>query len=231
MRAGLPPLSSCTGPTVLRQAVTVAPDSAIAHSELARALIHSGWYTSIDTKIVVPAASAAATRALAIDPSLSDPHLVLANIAAFYDWNWDEAEARYEMALERNPNHAPAHLDYAAQKIVTGDIARARELMTSAIDIDPNSAATYGQVGTLLHFVKDWDLAQRQFDMALELEPENNLWKIHKACSYMFEGRLDLAEFWIRQAIEEEPENPFPRVIEAYYNALVSETGKAEACA
>lgn len=212
---------------LLDRTVAIAPESALTHSALARALINAGWYATGDTKTVVSAASVAAWRALEIDPSLSDPHLVLANVAAFYDWNWSDAETHYQMALERNPNHAAAYLDFAAFKIVIGDFDRARELMNLAREIKPRSAATYGQVAILLHLTRDWDQAQRNFDLALEIEPDNLFLKVHKACAYIFEGRLDLAHNLITEVVAAAPDDPFPRIIEAYYNAVADQSAKA----
>lgn len=213
---------------VFRQVIANDSTLAQAYSELARALINYGWYSPVESAVVVPEAEIAARRALDIDPSLADPHLVLANIAAFYEWDWDGAAFHYENALDRNQNYAATYLDYAAYKIVTGDIAAARVLLDRAEEVDPLSAATLGQIGVLYHFIREWDLAHRYYDAALVIEPHNTFWMANKACTYIFSGDYDLAEALIAEMRASEPDAPFPRIVEAYFYARTNDPRGAE---
>jgi len=52
-------------------------------------------------------------KALALDDTLSNAHLALANFLLYYDWNWAGAEKEYRRALELNPNSAEGHCHYA----------------------------------------------------------------------------------------------------------------------
>lgn len=199
------------------------PDNALAYSDLARALIHKGWYTAVPSTEVVPRAKAAALAALELDPSLAEPYLALANTSAFYDWDWDAAEALYLKAIHRNPGHAASYLDYAAYLFVIGRIDEGLEQLRQAELADPMSASTHGQIGILYHYIRQWDAAHRHYDAALVLEPENVIWRMHKGCTYIFQGKLERGADMIQQLRAEYPKSPMPMVIEAYYFAVIGD--------
>jgi tetratricopeptide (TPR) repeat protein len=52
----------------------------------------------------MPAASAAAQRAVDIEPSMPHAHAVSAIVAALYEYNWHEAARRFGIALQGNPD-------------------------------------------------------------------------------------------------------------------------------
>jgi len=55
----------------------------------------------------------ALTKALALDDTLPNAHLALANAFFYLDWNWQGAEREYRRVLELNPNSAEGHCHYA----------------------------------------------------------------------------------------------------------------------
>ena len=117
-----------------------SPGNALAYSDLARALIHKGWYTAVPSMDVVPRAKVAALAALEMDPSLAEPYLALANTSAFYDWDWARAEELYRSAIHRNPAHAPIYLDYAAYLFVVGRTDEGIAQLRQAELVDPISS-------------------------------------------------------------------------------------------
>jgi serine/threonine-protein kinase len=84
------------------EAIELDPQFALAHCELG--LI----YFCMTTDNVIPAAQAAermraeAVRALAIDPSLAEPHAVLA-LVAILDYQWEEAGRQFRLAMACGP--------------------------------------------------------------------------------------------------------------------------------
>lgn len=199
------------------------PGNALAHSDLARALIHKGWYTAAPSMDIVPRAKAAAKAALDLDPSLAEPYLTLANMSAFYDWDWTEAELLYQRAIHRNPGHAASYLDYATYLFVIGRIDDGVEQLRQAELVDPISASTHGQIGILYHYIRRWEAAHRHYDAALILEPRNVIWRMHKGCTYIFQGELQRGAEMIRELRADNPQSPMPMVIEAYYFAVTGD--------
>ncbi|TMI16210.1 hypothetical protein E6H33_04935 [Candidatus Bathyarchaeota archaeon] len=100
------------GIAYLRKALRADPNLALAYSDLADA-----YAVMADTGIMpTPEAQAKvreyATRALEIDPSLSQPHAALATIHES-SFRWADAENEYKLAIKLNPNNATAHHWYA----------------------------------------------------------------------------------------------------------------------
>jgi len=61
----------------------------------------------------LPQIKSAATKALALDHSLSESHLSLAMLKLWYEWDWVEPEKEIRQAIAMNPNNSEAHQTYA----------------------------------------------------------------------------------------------------------------------
>ena len=62
-----------------------------------------------DPNDVTPKASAAAEKALELDPALARPHAVLGYNKILYDWNFPGGEAEFRRAFELDPSDATSH--------------------------------------------------------------------------------------------------------------------------
>ena len=76
-----------------QQALQEEP-SARGYVGLARAYTGQAG-TEADPRSVMPQAKAAAMKALELDDSLADAHLVLAEASCNYDWDWSRAENQF----------------------------------------------------------------------------------------------------------------------------------------
>jgi TolB-like protein len=83
------------------QAIALDAGFALAHSGLATALVSLVLPGIEAARVVMPLASAAAKRALEIDPTLQEAHAVLGMVAALYDFDWSEAERQFRLATAR----------------------------------------------------------------------------------------------------------------------------------
>jgi tetratricopeptide (TPR) repeat protein len=84
----------------------------------------------------MPAAEAAARRALAADPNLAEAHAALADI--YKDqWNWRAAEQEYQTAIRLKPSLADAHMGYGILLSVTGRYAAALPELAQVKKLDP----------------------------------------------------------------------------------------------
>jgi serine/threonine protein kinase len=95
------------------QAIAIDPEFAAAYVGLADHLVLQAAGMGITpAREAMPAARAAAERALAIDPSLSDAHAVLGAVACSYDYDWIAADRRFQVALAHEPVPALARVRY-----------------------------------------------------------------------------------------------------------------------
>ncbi|MBI4421005.1 MAG: tetratricopeptide repeat protein, partial [Gemmatimonadetes bacterium] len=143
-------------------------------------------------------ARAAARTALALDPSLAEPHVSLARVHQSYDWDWRAAEQEYERALELDPNNALAHSWYGLfLAIVMGQFDAAILHASTAVGIDPLSPAMNSNLGLVLLQARRYDEAVQYGERAVELSPD---WP----AAHQNLGRSYLAKGMVAAAIDEE---------------------------
>jgi serine/threonine-protein kinase len=85
------------------QAIQLDPNFALAHSELGFTYISVAINHTLPAHEAMPAAQRAAARALEIDPSLPEANAMLGVVAAQYDYDWAEAERRFQIAMSSDP--------------------------------------------------------------------------------------------------------------------------------
>jgi serine/threonine-protein kinase len=119
------------------QALVADPDYAMAHAGAAEAWAIRPNYGGDLTSDLARAEEAART-ALSLDASLVRAQLVLANVHRDR-WEWDQAEAAYEIALRGLADDPEAHHEYGEY---LNDVGRCSEAVTEqrrALDADPLS--------------------------------------------------------------------------------------------
>ncbi|HET6592122.1 MAG TPA: TIR domain-containing protein, partial [Xanthomonadales bacterium] len=180
-----------------RQAAELDPESALAHSRLASALLFLG---DID------AAEAPIFKALSINSNLSE---VQNTLGEFY-WarGMPQAEAAFERAVQINPNNAAALQNYAhhvwlsmATEPDPGDLFR------QALALDPLMPARHYALGDYL--AKDGQFAEvpgviRRIEALFkDAESFRAIASLHELL-----GEVDLAIAWSIRARDAEPNNP-----------------------
>ena len=150
-----------TAISYFNQAIAKDPGYALAYSGLADAYyvrlpVYSGAPSEND-----PKASAAARRALELDPSLARPHAVLGGSEVEYDWDFARGDAEYRKAFEIDPNDPTVH-EWYAEKIgmLGGREQEALAEVNRAHELDPLSSVISSQIG-------DVHVMARRFDQAI----------------------------------------------------------------
>jgi TolB-like protein len=143
---------------------------------------------------LLPKAREAALRALETGEDVAGAHVVLANAAAIYDWNWDEAAKQYQRALELEPEAEYTHLQYALLLAARGRtnealdaIQRVRKIGGSASTFAAGEAAVY-------YFTRQYDRAIDHCRTVLDSAP-NDL-----SCHFWM-GRAYLSKGMAQEAV------------------------------
>jgi len=131
-----------------QQAIRLDPNFALAYARIAEVYNQMPAYPYLSPKEAFPQAKSAATRALELDPNLSEAHTALANTLAFYDWNWPEAEREFKRAIELDQNSATAHFRYGQLYLAPngflheaiGEMGRGLELEPLDVNMGATSA-------------------------------------------------------------------------------------------
>ncbi|PYS99689.1 MAG: hypothetical protein DMF63_10210 [Acidobacteria bacterium] len=188
------------------KAIEIDPNFALAYAGKAEAYNSMGKDPDAAPKECIPAAKAAATRALEIDPTLPQAHSALADALAIYDWNWAESESHFKKAFELDPNISYIHLVYAGSYLPARQrTAESVKEAERALELEPLSLINNSvAVGT---YVKDrqYPKALDQARKAFELDPNFPLARYWLGMALVANGKYDEAITISQQAPADSP--------------------------
>jgi len=188
------------GPGALRKAAdafekAVRQDSsyAAAWAGVADANYLGVIFAGFPHRISMPAARAAAHRALALDSTIAEPHTSLGFIAMMLDWDWAEAERQMDRAVELNPSYVQARLYRSWLYVLTGRTEESLAEIERARALDPLSLIIRTRIGTMLHFAGRDREAIGAYLHALEIDSTFAHARAGLALSYAMTGRFQEA--------------------------------------
>ena len=135
------------------QAISLDPDFARAYVGLAISL---RWDPISAERL--EKSRAALRQAIALDDSLADAHLELAELLYHTDWNWAAAEKELQRSIELNPSFAMAHAQYADYLDAMGRFDEGMREFQVVLALDPGH-----------EWVPNSYYRRRQYDRAIEL--------------------------------------------------------------
>ena len=145
-----------TAISYLNQAIAKDPEYAQAYSVLASAY----WPGNGDQRPseIYPKSSAAARRAMDLDPSLALAHAVLGDNLMEFDWDFVGGEAEFKKALKLDPNHATVHHFYAFDiGMIGGREQEALAEIYRAHQLDPSSLLINVRIGDVHRWARRYD--------------------------------------------------------------------------
>jgi TolB-like protein/AraC-like DNA-binding protein len=122
-----------------RMAINEDPDYALAYAEMADLYFLLAWYGDIDFNTGRDSAIFLAKKALELDEALGEAHTVLGGVYNEFDWEYNLAKKEFLKALELSPNHSTAYQYYSELLCTEGKLKEARELLNTALRLDPFS--------------------------------------------------------------------------------------------
>lgn len=130
------------------------------------------WFGALAPAAAGSTAAACATRAIAIDPALSEPHASLALARFWHDWDWAGAEEQFLRAIQCNPSYASAHHWYAAFLSAMGRFDEAQAAQSRAREHDPLSLMLNMGTADCYFYARNYDRAIRHLLALLDQEPK-----------------------------------------------------------
>ena len=175
-----------------QQAIEKDPGYAPAYSGIADTYVLLGFtpYATMKPQDAFPRAKAAAQKALAIDPSLSEAHVALGNCAMHYDWDWAEADSAFRRAVELDPGNLYAHYHGGLLHSVRGRFDESIRETRQAVDIDPLNVNAVGGMSLMCYLARRFDEAVRWAKQALEIDESYHSAHVYLACACHGQGRL-----------------------------------------
>jgi serine/threonine-protein kinase len=153
----------------------------------------------------MPAARAAATRALALDSGLAVAHTALARVRFLYDRDWPAADSAFQRALLINPNRAEVHHAYAHLLLVLGREEEALSQSRRALELSPLDPETIAHLGWHQLYARRYADVRESLDRALAADSTRA--ETRRLFGLLAEvlGDYELAESHYRTALELAP--------------------------
>lgn len=201
-------------------ALTKDPEYTEARAGLASAylLVSQAPNDVMPPNEAMPKAREAATRVLKANPSSSEAHCVLANIAANYDFNFGVAEREYQQAIRLDPTNSTAREWYGHYLITRHRMQEAQTATDTALDLDPVSPLLNSVRAETAFYARDYDATISQASRTLEQFPNNPYARFWLASAHREKKMFSEA---IREFDELRKLGPFaPAMLMAYGHAL-----------
>ena len=174
------------------QAVAIDPNYSRAYSGLAYTyILLDDWFMSPHESVAK--ARENATKAISIDETDVDAHLVMALVAHWYDWDWKKAEDEFKRAIALNPKSSESYVYYSYFLSSQKRNDEALNIARQGLQIDPlSSLANFGVASSLL-FAHRWDDAIAHLQNAIKIDPNYWFHRSYLGRAYEHKGMLSEA--------------------------------------
>ena len=216
------------GADYLDQAIATDPGYALAYAGWADCQVVLAKFGAAPSREAMPKARAAARRALALDPTLAEPHAALGSIAALFDWDWAAAEQHFRRAIEINPGYATGHQWYAHDMLSgVGRLEEAEAELALARECDPLSVVILASSAENMILQRRPKESLDFYTKTLELDEYFPRAYIGLARTLVLLGRKDDAIEAIERGRALNPSSPLARAIQASIYAGVGRGAEA----
>jgi adenylate cyclase len=178
-----------------QQAIALDSEFALAHAALADANLLIASYGLMPVKNILAQAKQSAEKAIALDPSLSQPHCALGYYYTCSEWNWAKAKENFLKSIILNPQSAEGHFRYAWNYLacVEGKFEEAEKQALIAIRLEPLSSLCYAMYAVILHGAGKFNEALSASKTGIELDANSFLCWANAGIAQIALGQYDEA--------------------------------------
>jgi serine/threonine protein kinase len=153
------------------RAIALDPRFAVAHAEYGQLFGMFGGYGVMPPHAALPRMREEAIKALAIDPTLPEGYATLGTVAAWFDFDWPEAERNFRRALAGDAVPSMVHRNYALYCLLpTGRAIEAVEHYTLGLNEDPLNMMARGERAVALRAASRYAEGNDELRQLLELD-------------------------------------------------------------
>jgi hypothetical protein len=184
------------------KAIAADPAYALPHLGIAETLMMLGLWGFLPPRQVFGRAKAAALRAIELDDSLVEAHMVLGIELSVHEGDWSGARPHFERAGTFLPFSSPGRFGRCLYDMAAG---RRREVLETArlyVEAEPLSAIAYMQAANFHVAVGDVDGGAALLEKALELDPGMRMALPMLGFCRAVQGRLEEAADLLRKAVQ-----------------------------
>ena len=166
-------------------AIEKDPNYAPAYAWLAMVYGATGYWGYVPPIDTQPKVKDAALKAIELDDTLAEAHLVLAGYSFYFDWDWPTAEREFKRAIELNPNLPEVRHTYSFYLTTMGRPNEAMAESKRAEELDPLNLVGMAVVAIPFLVAHRYDEAIEQLQKPLEMDPSfyparQALWRIYR---------------------------------------------------
>jgi adenylate cyclase len=188
------------------EVINLDPEAVRGYALFALAHLYDVWLgVSKSPKDSFKMAIELAQKAIQLDPSLGEPHRVLAHTYVLMR-QYDAATAEAEKAVEMEPGSADPHVTLGHVLLLSGRPQEAITWLEKAMRINPVPPSWYyHNLGAAYSLTGHNEDAIRFYKKALEQEPNNQVALSGLVTSYSLAGRLEEARGVVKELLRLNP--------------------------
>jgi TolB-like protein len=210
-----------------QQAIDKDSTYALAYAGMAKAYDTLGSMNAMRPREAWPKVRAYAEKALALDPSLAEGMLLMADVTFASDWDIKGAEAYYKRAIELDPNLALAHYWYGFYLTCLGRFDEGIPEMKHGLHLDPLATPMMGSIARAYAIAGEYDSAFVYVQRAEEIDSNDPFIPNAKSWIYVLQGKYAEAIEEGKKAVSGKAPLPFSFESLAAAYALSGQTDKA----
>ena len=172
-------------------AIEIDPTYAPAHAGLALARCAQAGMRAVPHLEAYAEAKTSALRALAMESDCADAQVALGTVLFFSEWDWRAAERSLRRALDINPDHSEALLNYGSLMEALGKLEEGLRFKQQALARDPRSPVVLVQIAWSYWHQRKYDDAVTWAKRALDMDPRHLFASEFLAGAYWKQGNLD----------------------------------------
>ena len=158
-----------------RAAIEIDPTYAPAHAGLARVRCAQGTLRAAPHQEAFAEAKASALRALAMNSASADAQVALGTVLFFSEWDWMAAERSLRRALEIDPDHSEALLQFGSLHEALGRLDDGLRQKQQALARDPRSALVLVQIAMSYWHQRKYAETLLWAERALAVDPKHHM--------------------------------------------------------
>ena len=167
------------------------PDYALAYTSLSgcSSMIYFRNNSAPPAKEVALKAKLYAEKALALDQSMPEAHVVHLAARLYHDFDFVGVAKDFDRVFAMNPKSAPSHRWCGIYLAARGRFAEALQAMRQACQSDPVSSIGNSGLAFVYYYMREYDQAIAAFEKTLQFEPNYSEARLGLAMLYAIKGR------------------------------------------
>jgi pentatricopeptide repeat protein len=222
--------SILAGLEYFKQAITIDPGYALAHTGYAYGNVIGAFYNFFPGRDVMQEVKKAAEAAIELDSSRYEPYCALAQYYITLERNWPQARKNYLKSLEINPGFAQGHSLYGMVYLafIEGKFDDAEREGRTAVKLEPLSAIDHADLAWTLYTARKFEDALNISKAGIDLDNNSFLSQRLAGLSYMalehFEESIETFKYLIK--ISNRHQHAINSLIWAYCSSGRMEEGR-----